>query len=435
MNSLSEDPVISLRRLLTIGRWAAAILVIGFGGWSATAEIAGAVLTKGLLVVESDVKKVQHQSGGVVGSLNVREGLRVSAGDVLLKLDATVIKANLAIVENTLLEQQARRARLEAERDQQDEIVFPAGLIERSADPEVERVLSAERKLFDFRRASRVTQKSQLVERISQLGQQIQALRIQAGAKADERALIERELEGVRDLLAKNLVPISRAMSLERDATRIEGERGALLANIAQLESRIGETKLQILQIEQDLRSEVAKDLQDAQAKSAEQRERRIATLDQLNRIEIRAPQNGVVHQLAVHAAGAVVTPGDTIMVIVPTEDDLLAQVKVPAENVDQIFVGQAAGVRFTGLNQRTTPELDGIVLRVSANAELEQSTGLSFYTVRITIPASEKDRIEGVKLVPGMPVEAFVRTGGRTAISYLTKPLSDQIARAFRER
>jgi HlyD family secretion protein len=274
----------------------------------------------------------------------------------------------------------------------------------------------------------------QLKERIEQLKEQIEGLKLQATAKTDEIKLIEDELVGVQDLWRKNLVPITRVTALKREETRLTGERGQMISAIAQARGKISETELQIIQIDQDLRSEVAKELREIQAKSAEFVEKRVVAEDQLKRIDIRAPQAGIVHQLNVHTVGGVIAAGDPLMLIVPEADDLAIEVKVAPQDIDQLKIGQKAALRLSAFNQRTTPEVNGEVKRIAADLLQDQKTSQSYYTARITMPDHEMTRLQGLKLVPGMPVEAFIQTGDRTALSYLMKPLSDQLSRAFRE-
>jgi HlyD family secretion protein len=425
----------SIRRHLRGGIAVVALLAGGIGGLAATTELSGAVIAPGSLVVDSNVKKVQHPTGGVVGELRARDGDKVKAGDIVVRLDETITQANLAIVVKSLNELQSRLARLEAERDNVDTVVFPAELLARAGDPELARSMTGERNLFEFRKSARAGQKAQLRERIAQLKEEIQGLTGQVAAKKRETELIGQELEGVRDLWRKNLVQIQRVTALERDAARLEGERGQLIASTAQAKGKISEIELQILQIDQDLRSEVAKDLREVQGKIAELVERKVAAEDQLKRIDIRAPQNGMVHQSTVHTVGGVITPGEAIMLIVPEADALTVEAKLAPQDIDQVRVGQTAALRFSAFSQRTTPELDGVVSRVSADLTTDQRTGAAYYVVRITLSESELARLEGLRLVPGMPVEAFIRTGERTVLSQVMKPFTDQITRSFRSR
>lgn len=425
----------SIRRHLLAGGGALILLIAGFGGWAVTTELSGAVIGSGSLVVESNVKKVQHPTGGVVGELRVRDGERVKAGTIVVRLDETVSRASLAIVLISLDESAVRQARLEAERDGAETIAFSENLIARITEAEFGRLIDGERKLFEFRKNARLGKKSQLQERIAQLREEVQGLTGQAAAKKKEIELINRELEGVRDLWAKNLIAMSKLTSLEREAVRLDGERSQLMASAAQAKGRTTETELQIIQIEQDLRSEVSKELREIQTKVAEFAERKIAAEDQLKRIDIRAPQDGIVHQLAVHTIGGVISASEPLMVIVPENDALTVEARVAPQDIDQLQLGQTAALRFSTFSQRTTPEINGMVSRVSADTSQDAKTAASYYLVRISMQPEEIARLGDVKLLPGMPVEAFIKTDQRTVMSYLVKPLHDQIARAFRER
>ncbi|WP_027576493.1 HlyD family type I secretion periplasmic adaptor subunit [Bradyrhizobium sp. WSM1743] len=433
--ALTSQALPAIHRQLRIGIAAAIVLVGGLGGWAATTELAGAVVAPGSIVVDSNVKKVQHPTGGVVGELRVREGQPVKAGEILIRLDETVTRANLAMVVKNLTELTARQARFEAERDGSEAVTFADDLERHSSDPVVAAVLKGERTQFEVRHAARAGQKAQLHERIGQVQEQIRGMTEQVTAKQREIELINQELDGVRQLWRSKLVPITRVTALERDAARLHGERGALMSSIAEAKGKISETALQILQIDQDLRSEVGKELGEIRAKISELVEKRIEAEDQLMRIDIRAPQDGRVHQLSVHTVGGVINPGDAIMLIVPESEPLLVEARLAPQDIDQIRVGQRALLRFAAFNLRTTPELNGRVIEVAADVTQDSKTGAGYYTIRISLPDQELARLEGLKLVPGMPVEAFIQTGERTALSYLVKPISDQIMKAWRER
>jgi HlyD family secretion protein len=434
MNTSQRSARSSLRLHLGLALGAALILAGGFGGWAGTAEIAGAVIAPGSLVVDTNAKKVQHPTGGIVAEIHVRDGDRVKAGALLVRLDETITRANLAMVLKNLDELAARQTRLEAERDDAAQMTFPEALHARGADPAVSRVLAGERRFFELRHAARGGQKAQLNERISQIAEHIRGLDEQIVGKEREIELIGQELEGVRELWRKNLVQITRVTTLERDAARLRGERGALVSAIAQAKGKITETQLQILQIDQDLRSEVSKELAEIRAKTSELIEKRVAAEDQLKRVDIRAPQDGRVHQVAVHTVGGVIGAGEAIMLVIPGGDMLTVEARIAPPSIDQIRVGQPAVLRFSTFNQRATPEINGEVELVSPDIIVDQKTGVSFYTVRIALPEREIARLRGLKLVPGMPVEAFIQTGARTAMSYLIKPISDQLMRAWRE-
>lgn len=425
----------SIRSHLMIGLFVAILLVGGVGGWASTAEISGALIAPGAVVVDSNVKKVQHPTGGVVGALFVRDGDRVRAGDVLVRLDDTVPKASLAIVTKNLNGLWARSARLEAEQAGADKITFPPQLLAEADDPDASAVMASETKLFEVRSMGRIGQKAQLRERISQLREEIAGLEAQEKAKSREIQLIQTELRGVRDLYDKNLVQISRLTTLERDAARLDGDRAQLLAQKSQAKGKITEIELQIIQIDKDLSSEVSKERREINDKIGEMVERKITAEDQLRRIDIRAPQNGKVLQSTVHTVGGVITAGDTIMLIVPDTDNLSVEAKVSPQDIDRLKIGQQTLLRLSAFNLRSTPEINGTVSRISADATADQRTGQSYYTIRVSMKPEEVARLGDIKLIPGMPVEAFVQTGERTMLSYLAKPLSDQLMRAFRER
>lgn len=427
----------SIQRYVIVGMIMFGFVTFGIGGWAATTQLSGAVIGQGVVVVDSSIKKVQHPTGGIVGELNVRDGDRVKAGDILIRLDETQTLANAMIVTKGLDELLARQARLEAERDSADEIVFPKALLDRTKEKNSEagRAISAESKLFELRRKARDGQKAQLKERSSQLQDEIKGYLGQVDAKQKEVDLIHQELDGVRTLWEKNLVPIARLTALERDTARLEGERSQLSGMIAQTKGKIAEIELQIIQVDQDLRSEVGKDLIETRSKLSELSERKIAAVDQLNRIDIRAPQSGRVHELSVHTVGGVITPGEQIMQIVPDADALAVEVKIAPRDVDQVYVGQTAAMRFAAFNQKTTPEIEGEVSLISANIVQDQRTGASYYTVRVILKPEQLAKLGSAKLVPGMPVDVFIKTPGRTALSYLVKPLQDQAERAFKER
>jgi HlyD family secretion protein len=424
----------SIRRHLLVATLVAGALVASIAGWGSTAELAGAVIAKGVIVVESDVKKVQHPTGGIVGELRVRNDEHVNAGDILVRLDETQTRASLAVFTKSLDELNARQARLEAEKDGAESIEFPPELLSREADPEVGHILQGERKLFSLRVEGRNGEKARLRERVEQIKEQISGLTEQTEAKNQEIDLIQEELKGVLDLWKEKLIPFTRVTSLERDAARLMGERGQLIAAKAEAGDRIAEVELQIIQVDQDVRSKVAEELSDVRAKIAELSERKIAAEDQLKHTDIRAPQTGRVHELAVHTVGGVISPGDTIMLIVPENDALRIEAKISPNDIDELYPNQPTLLRFSAFNLRTTPELHGTINWIAADQTEDQRTGISYYTVRIAVSNEEIARLNGLKVIPGMPVEVFIQTKSRTMLSYLLKPLMDQVTRTFRE-
>ena len=414
------------------------VLIIGagiVGGWACLVPLSGAVIVPGTLVVESDVKKIQHPAGGVVASIPVRDGLHVRAGDVLLRLDETQLRANAQVLTQQLDQTRVRVARMMAERDGFDQPQMPHDMASRSGDSDIGLLWASEISLFNSRTASRRNAKDLLRSRIGQLGEQISGLDAQVKSKAAQHELISGELEGVDGLFQKGLVPLTRKTSLQREAARLDGERGQVVAAIAEAKSKITEAELQVVKVDHDFRNEVMKDLRDAQDKEAELIEKSTAAQDLLRRVELRAPTNGIVHQLSVHTIGGVITPGEVIMEIVPESDELQIEARLPPQEVDHVRNGQRAYIRFSAFNQRTTPQLNGLVSYVSADLNHDRQKNPnagSYYTVRVTLPPSERRRLGGLELVSGMPVEVFLQTGSRTMMSYLLKPITDQLLRTF---
>ena len=425
----------SMRRNIRV---ALAVIVFLLGGivvWATTTEISGALIAAGNVVVDSNAKKVQHPTGGIVTEVLARDGDRVKAGDLLVRLDHTLTRANLSIVSKDLDQLFAQKARLEAERDGQTDVPVPEELAARMNDPQVGRTMEGERKLFSLRRAARAGQKDQLAKRVDQLREELVGYESQVRAKSLEMELIEKQLVGARELWTKKLMPVTRFTELQRDAARLEGEHGVLIATMAQIKGKISETELQILQVDRDLNSDIGKEMREADTKIGELIERQVAAQDQLKRIEVRAPGSGVVDQSAVHTVGGVVAPGETIMLIVPDQDSLKVEARVAPQDVDQLHIGQPVSLRFSAMDQRTSPVINGTLTHLSPDTTVDPKTEQRYYKVRVSLDPKEIARLGTAKIVPGMPVEVFVQTGDRTALSYLLKPLDDQISRAFKEQ
>lgn len=425
----------SIRRHMMAVAGAAIFMVGSMGIMGAATDMSGAIISNGALVVESSVKKVQHPTGGVVKTLLVTEGAQVEAGDLLIHLDETVAQANLSAVTKSLWELEARRARLQSERDGMTEIAFPDEIAALPEDSPAQAIMSAERRFFQIRHDASDGQRHQLREQVSQLKEQITGLHDQLTAKQQESTLLSKELVGVEQLWEQRLVSITRLVTLQRDSARLLGEKGQLTAAIAQAKGKISETELKILQIDQDFRSDVARELADIRAKYAETIEKKVTARDQAEKLELRAPQAGVVHDLNIHTEGGVIAAGETVMTIVPDSDRLIVETRVPPQEIDQVKLGQSAVLRFTNFNQRTTPEVDGEVTRIGADVSREDKTGPTYFLVRIAIGQDQIAKFDGARLMPGMPVEVFIRTGERTLLSYLLKPMADQMHRAFREK
>ena len=418
---------VGLRVLLTAG-------IVG-GGWAAFVPLAGAVVVPGNLVVQSNVKNIQHPTGGVVSEIDVHDGSRVETGKLLLRLDATQPRASLQMVSKQLDEVRTKIARLVAERDGLARMQIPAELAARSGDETVKSLLASEESLFKARLTARQSQKDLLQGRVAQLTEEISGLEAQLDSKAKQLELIAGELTGVQELYDKHLVPLARLTALQRDAARLDGERGQILSSIAETKSKIGEAQLQMVRTDQDFRTDVVKDLGEAQGKEAELVERSVSARDVLDRVDIHAPVSGIVHQLAAHTIGGVIRPGDTIMEIVPDAEDLQVEARLQPKDIDQVRSGQPAFVRFSAFNQRTTPQLTGTVSYVSADTSHDPQTNAPFFTVRVVLSDQERRRLAGQQLVPGMPAEIFMQTRSRTMMSYLLKPIADQMRRAFVEQ
>ena len=415
------------------------IAVLALVGTSVAATtispISGAVLAPGSVVVENSLRRVQHPTGGVVGKLHVTDGQRVQQNDVVVRLDDTLTRANLAIIVNELHGLMARRSRLQAERDTSPDMTLPPELKRRAdAEPEIGAMVLGEHRLMMARRATRQGQKSQLRERIEQFKEEARGAVIQLESMVGQKKLANSELSDLMDLLRKNLVQRPRVTQLQREVMRLEGTIGETTSRRAQINGRISEIELQILQIDTDHVSEIAKELREVETKVAELSERRIAAEDQLSKIEVRAPISGQVHQLAVHTVGGVVSAGETMMMIVPDAEQLIVEARVSPNDIDEVRQQQDARVRFSSFNQSTTPELLGRVIRISGDLSKDQQTGATYYTIAILIPDTELNRLVGLRLLPGMPAETMLKTTDRTIASFLIKPLLDHMNRSFRE-
>lgn len=418
-----------------LGLTVAVLLVGSIGVWAATANLAEAVLASGTVVVDGNVKKVQHPTGGVVGEIRVRDGDRVKGGDLVVRLDETLTRASLLVITRQIDELILRAARLMAERDRTESFAIPAALATRAREPEIIAIESGERTLFLSRRNAKNGQKAQLRERITQLEQEINGLEGQHAAKLKEIELIAKELAGLHKLFAQNLVSTTKYTATQREEVRLRAEESQLISAQAQARGKIAEIELQIIQLDQDERASVIKELRETEARLAELNERRIAAADQLSRVDIRAPMTGIVHQLAVHTVGGVVAPTEPLMLIVPDTDALVVEARIAPQDIDQVRSADIAYVRFPAFNQRTTPEFTGTLTRLSADLTRDAQTAQSFYVARIALPEAEVKRMGELRLIPGMPAEIQIATKERTALSYLMKPLTDQFARAFKER
>ena len=419
---------------LSIGFGALVVLVGVLGVWSVTARIAGAVIASGMIQVESNRQVVQHPQGGVVGEILAKDGDTIMAGDVVMRLDDSLLQSELAIVQGQLFEIKARQARLVAERDGLDKIELPEDLVEAQADsPEIAKMIKGQRSLF-FARAETLTREAdQISEQIAQANNQIEGTEAQLAAFQTQQELILSELEDAQSLLEKGLAQASRVSSLQREQARLLGEIGSLKATLAQVRGQIAALEIQVLKLTTTRREEANTTLSDLQYREIELAERRLSLRETLSRMEIRSPVSGVVYDSQIFALQAVLSPAAPIMYVIPQDQPLVVAARIESINIDQVHVGQEASLRFVAFEQRTTPEIFGQVSRISADVFKDEVTGQSFYRAELLPDAAELDKLGGQKLLPGMPVEAFIRTAERSPLSYLAKPLTDYFNKAFR--
>ncbi len=425
-----------LRVPMTLGIVALLILVGGFGGWASTTKISGAIIAGGQIEVDQNRQVVQHPDGGVVSEILTDEGDTVTEGDVLIRLDPTLLQSELTIVEGQLFELMARRARLQAERDGLSQITFGEEVLARAqTDPEVADLVEGQLNLFEARSETIGREIEQLGKRRDQIAEQVNGIEAQQAAMGEMLALIEEELTDQQTLLDRGLAQASRVLSLRREQARLAGQVGELTASKAQAAGRMTEIDIQILGLQTRRREEAITTLRDLQFRERELAEQRRAIRERLSRMEITAPVSGVIYGLTVFAPRSVIRPADPVLFIVPQDRPLVIAAQVEPIHIDQLFVDQEVTLRFSALDQNKTPELFGNVVQISADAFEDQSSRVRYYRAEIRLHEGEIDRLpEGATLIPGMPVEAYIRTEDRTPLAYLVKPFTDYFNRAFRE-
>lgn len=414
-----------------------AALFGGLGYWSVSTEISGAVVASGELRVETKQKPVQHAEGGVVGELFVKEGQDVAAGQTLLRLEQITQNATRAILEGQIVELAARKARLLAERDSDRELSFPPDLLSKAAgDAEIRKTVNDQRSLFSARLAGYRQQAAQMRERVGQITNEIEGSRSRLISFSSQLQSVEGERIRMNTLLDQGLTTETRLQEILREKARIEGEIGALNSETSRLLGQIQETRLEMTRLREGRREEAIAELREVLGQMNEIEQRIVVADESIRKIELKSPQAGVVQDLAVFAAGAVVAPGEPIMMIVPTNDRLVLEAKVEPTNRDQVVLDRTARVRFSTFNQRTTPELNGKVVKISPDRKIDEITGAPFYAVEVLLPEDERAKLgEENQLVPGLPAEIFIETDKRTPMSYMLKPLTDNFTKAFREQ
>ena len=426
----------SVRGPLMVGLVGLFILLGGFGTWAGMTRISGAVIASGRIKVDQNRQVVQHPDGGVVAKIEVAEGETVDEGEVLVRLDPTDLRSELAIIENQLAELMARRARLQAERDGRDDLNFDPLLQEMArVNPDAHDLMQGQQTLMTARAETMAARVEQLGKRRDQISDQIHGITAQQSALTRQLELIGKELTDQQSLLDRGLAQATRVLGLQREEARLTGTMGELEAQKAQSEGRITEIDLEILTLRTDQREEAVTTLRDLQFRELELREQRRALLERLNRLDITAPATGIVYDLRVFALRSVIRPADPLMYVIPQDRPLVIEAEVDTIHVDKLHIGQEVTLRFSALDQRTTPELFGRVTRISADAFEDEQTRATYYRAEVVLNDGEKERLPaGVTLVPGMPVETFIRTEDRTPIAYLVKPFTDYLAKAFRE-
>lgn len=426
----------SVRMPVTLGLVALVILLGGFGLWAVTTQLAGAIVAAGQVEVDQNRQVVQHPEGGVVEAILVDEGDRVQAGQVLIRLDPTLLRSQLNVTESQLYEIMARKARLAAERDGATRIRPDPDLTRAAAaDPEVQDLIDGQDRLFQARRDSAAREIEQLSRRKDQISSQIEGIDAQLAALDTQVTLIGEELAAQQALLDKGLAQASRVLALQREEARLRGTAGNLIASRAESAGRITEIEIEILKLGGKRREEAITRLRDLSYNEVELTQRRVALSEQLSRMDIRAPVAGVVYGLSVFAERAVIRAAEPVLYLVPQDRPLIIAGQIQAQDVDEVFSGQPVILRLPAFDTQTTPELFGSVVHVSADAFRDETTGASFYRVEVVPDKGELDKLdEGMTLIPGMPVETYIRTNDRTPLAYLVKPFTDYFAKAFRE-
>lgn len=435
MKAVSESPANrAIRRYMLLAGVTLGTLVIGAGGWAATMNISAAVIGSGVVGVESNTKKIQHGQGGIVREIRVGNGAMVRAGDILVRLDGVEATTSLAATTKEIDQLEAKRLRLIAERDGAKDLIDPLQTIARLDDRQFIAGLTSETSLFKARAEQIESKTAQLKEQIAQIEQQRDGTRQRLLSNAEEASWSGQQAQRIENLAKDGLVQFSRLADSKRTVAQLSGERSQLLSDEATAGKRITEIELQIVQLEKDRRAEVLTDLVDTEGRLAKLEEQRLALEDQIAHLDIRAPVDGIVHQLSTHTIGGFLSAGEAAMNIVPTRDMLTVEMRVKPADVDQVSVGQAARLRFSAFNQRTTSEIEGNVESLSPDVSVNEQTGETWYSARIAISPEERAKLGELVLIPGMPVEAYIRAEPRTALAYLMKPITDQMERALRE-
>lgn len=432
MKPINTEKSLRSTQLLGYGSFVAMLAI--FGAWTAFASLNGAVIAPATIVAETYSKKVQHREGGNVLKILIKDGDAVEAGQDLVLLDPTEIKAELGIVTNQLNELSIKKVRLSSQRDGSMKLELPVSMHASVEDPVVMEILTGQRHLLESTLQTATSKKEQLKEQLGQLKDQIVGVGAQITSNKKQMNLIGSELDNLRKLQKQGLVPASRVSAMDREAARLDGELGQLAASKASADAKIAEVKLQVIQVDEEVRNLALTELRDVDARIAELEQRKVTAAARLSRMSIKAPITGTIYQLAVHTDGGVVGPGETLMMIVPEADELVLQAQVTPNDIDNVHMGQAAQIRFNAFNARIAPEISAEVTQVAADTSRADAQSAPFYAIRLTISATELAKLGENKLKPGMSAEAFIQTESRSPFWYLIQPLMDQFSHAMRE-
>jgi len=407
----------------------------GFGAWAATSPLSSASIAPGVVAVEGNRKTVQHLEGGIIGEILVKDGDRVDAGQVLLRLDPTRPQTVLSLLQGRYWAARAQEARLLAERDARDEIAYPADLIAAAgADDDIAALVDGQQSLFGTRRAALDGQVSVLRQRIAQHKEQIGGVTAQIRSKRTQLDLVREEREGIETLFNKGIAPKPKLLAAKRAEARLEGEIGEHVAEVAELKQQSGETELRIIDLQNRAQERIALELRETQDALTELLDRLRAQEDIMARLDVRAPQEGIVVGLKFFTPGGVIPPGAPILDIVPDQEKLIISANVNPNDIDVVHAGLQAQIRLSVVNSRSTPLVDGTVTSISADRCVIDADGSAFYRATVELVPGALDHMDGVQLYPGMPAEVLINTGNRTALEYLLSPITDNVHRALRE-
>jgi HlyD family secretion protein len=424
-----------LRSLLLTGWITFCLLVFGIGAWAAVTKIAGAVVGAGALEVQGNRQVIQHPTGGVIRAIHARDGDEVVAGQVLVEIDGDGLRPELDTVEGQWFEIVARKSRLHAERDGLNTITFDDELLERAGtDPKIVELMAAQRQQFEARRKLQGEETAQLDEQQAQIAKQNEGLEALAAATTRQAELVQREIDAQQTLHDKGLTEMTRLLTPQRELARLQGTAGQVESSLAENRGKIAELEIEKVRLTSKVREEAIAELRELEFREIELREKRRLLIDQIAKLDLRAPVSGVVYGSTADTLRGVIRAAEPVMYVVPKDTPLIVRTRIDPINIDQVHVGQEAALRFSAFDQRTTPEVIGHVTAVSADVYEDERLGMSYFEADIELDQGEADKLSHVTLMPGMPVESFIRTNDRSALSYFVKPMSDYFTRAFRD-